>query len=53
MILLLLIVNWLTKTKYESISCCHLDKDLMQLVTKNITMLDPMKNKKIGIRSSN
>ncbi|MDC1047184.1 DNA polymerase I [Alphaproteobacteria bacterium] len=25
------------------------DKDLMQLVTKEITMLDPMKNKKIGI----
>ncbi|MBD1147245.1 DNA polymerase I [Pelagibacterales bacterium SAG-MED31] len=25
------------------------DKDLMQLVTKDITMLDPMKNRKIGI----
>ncbi len=25
------------------------DKDLMQLVNKNVSMLDPMKNKKIGI----
>jgi len=25
------------------------DKDLMQLVTKDVTMLDPMKNKKVGI----
>ena len=26
------------------------DKDLMQLVNKNVEMLDPMKNKKIGIK---
>jgi DNA polymerase I len=36
------------KQKIDSIVVSS-DKDLMQLVTKQITMLDPMKNKKIGI----
>jgi len=36
------------KQKVESIIVSS-DKDLMQLVTKEVTMLDPMKNKAIGI----
>jgi len=36
------------KEKLESIIVSS-DKDLMQLVNENTTMLDPMKNKKIGI----
>ena len=36
------------KMKIDSIIVSS-DKDLMQLVTKDITMLDPMKNRKIGI----
>ncbi len=36
------------KQKIDSIIVSS-DKDLMQLVTKKTTMLDPMKNKKIGI----
>ena len=36
------------KQKIDSVIVSS-DKDLMQLVTKKITMLDPMKNKKIGI----
>ena len=36
------------KLKIESIIVSS-DKDLMQLVTEDTTMLDPMKNKKIGI----
>ena len=36
------------KAKIQSIIVSS-DKDLMQLVNENVTMLDPMKNKKIGI----
>ncbi len=36
------------KQKIESIIVSS-DKDLMQLVNENVTMLDPMKNKKIGV----
>ena len=36
------------KEKIQSIIVSS-DKDLMQLVNENVTMLDPMKNKKIGI----
>jgi len=36
------------KQKIESIVVSS-DKDLMQLVNNNISMLDPMKNKKIGV----
>ncbi len=37
-----------TKQKIQSVIVSS-DKDLMQLVDKDVTMLDPMKNKKIGI----
>lgn len=37
-----------TKQNIESVVVSS-DKDLMQLVNKNVTMLDPMKGKKIGI----
>jgi DNA polymerase I len=37
-----------TKNNMESVVVSS-DKDLMQLVNKNVTMLDPMKGKKIGI----
>ena len=37
-----------TKQKMESVVVSS-DKDLMQLVNNNVTMLDPMKGKKIGI----
>ena len=37
-----------TKQNMESVVVSS-DKDLMQLVNKNVTMLDPMKGKKIGI----
>ena len=36
------------KDKMESVIVSS-DKDLMQLVNKNVSMFDPMKNKKIGI----
>ena len=41
-------VSLAEKDKIETIVVSS-DKDLMQLVSKNVTMLDPMKNKKIEI----
>ncbi len=42
-------VSLAEKDKIETIIVSS-DKDLMQLVSKNVTMLDPMKNKKIEIK---
>ncbi len=42
-------VSLAEKDKTETIIVSS-DKDLMQLVSKNVTMLDPMKNKKIEIK---
>ncbi len=42
-------VSLAEKDKIETIIVSS-DKDLMQLVSKNVTMLDPMKNKKLEIK---
>ena len=40
--------SWLLKLNIPSLIVSS-DKDLMQLVNEKVQMLDPMKNKKIGI----